>query len=156
MVDSNERFHQQTLYLSNSYGASQKPVCACGNGFRPETYTRQKPLRSNFFEGFDLESDEQWRHQNVKVLFLKEAAMGPWIVDAVNEATGEVITKLEDDDFWKESKLERLFRLFAEIPQPYYFLNGILFIDAAEMPINVSERRQVKILGSEQKKKQKG
>jgi len=45
--------------------------------------------------------------------------------------------------------------LFAEIPQPYYFLNGILFIDAAGMSISVSERRQVKILRKEQKKKQK-
>ncbi|MDG7001754.1 MAG: glycosyltransferase, partial [Nitrososphaerota archaeon] len=106
-------------------------------------------------KNFYHENDEQWRHQNVKLLFSKEAAMGSQIVEAVNEASGEVITILEDDDVWKESRLEKIFRLFAEIPQLYYYHNGIFFIDASGTPIDVSERRQVKILGSEQRKEAK-
>lgn len=83
-----------------------------------------KNFEDNFAE--DLEKEG-------KIICVKsdEKSMGRFISEGIKKSSGEVISFLEDDDTWKQDKLEILHKAFLEDSRLGYFHHSVLPIDSS-------------------------
>lgn len=65
---------------------------------------------------------------NIKNIIM-DGTEGDYILKGMEEATGEIISFLDDDDIFHHEKLEYLYKIFNEHPDLMYFHNAYLEID---------------------------
>jgi len=62
----------------------------------------------------DKEVDDYARKNGAKIIISDEKWLGPKIAQGLEEAKGDIISLLEDDDAFKEEKLEIVYNIFKE------------------------------------------
>ena len=77
----------------------------------------------------DKEVDDYARKNGAKVIISNERWLGPKIAQGLEEAKGDIISLLEDDDMFTQDKLENVYNIFKE-EKINEIRNEILFIDS--------------------------
>ncbi|MGC9113444.1 glycosyltransferase family A protein, partial [Acidilobus sp.] len=77
----------------------------------------------------DPTSDEIIRRNGWKNIVTDVVPLGGKIAIGLEEVRGEVVTFLEDDDMYREDRLEKVYTTFKSIPDVVYFYNSQKFID---------------------------
>lgn len=72
---------------------------------------------------------------DVRVLDSSGSGVGAMMADALDEATGEVVAFLDDDDLWSPDKLSHVRAAFASDPALAYYAHGFSAIDERDRPI---------------------
>jgi len=62
----------------------------------------------------DKEVDDYARKNGAKVIISNERWLGPKIAQGLEEAKGDIISLLEDDDMFTQDKLDNVYRIFSE------------------------------------------
>mgnify|MGYP001772517756 FL=1 len=62
----------------------------------------------------DKEVDDYARKNGAKVIMSNERWLGPKIAQGLEEAKGDIISLLEDDDMFTQDKLDNVYRIFSE------------------------------------------
>ena len=62
----------------------------------------------------DKEVDDYARKKGAKIIISDEKWLGPKIAQGLEEAKGDIISLLEDDDMFREEKLEVVYNIFRE------------------------------------------
>ena len=77
----------------------------------------------------DKEVDDYARKNGAKVIISNERWLGPKIAQGLEEAKGDIISLLEDDDMFTQDKLETIYHIFnkekvSEIRNEVYFIDS--------------------------------
>ena len=81
------------------------------------------------------EVDKLIEQNRGKVIELDVASIGIKFVRGIEEAEGEVITFLEDDDIYMPTRLARIYKLFSSDGKLIYFHHNVAAIDQSGKPI---------------------
>jgi len=77
----------------------------------------------------DKENDKKLEELGVRVINTKEVSLGAKILVGAEEAKGEVLTFLEDDDLFLPRKLSRVYEVFRKDKKIGYYHNEMIFFD---------------------------
>ena len=77
----------------------------------------------------DKEIDKKLEELGVRVINTKEASLGAKIAIGAEEAKGEVLAFLEDDDLFLPGKLSRVYEVFKKDKKIGYYHNEMIFFD---------------------------
>jgi len=77
----------------------------------------------------DKEIDKELEELRVRVINTKEASLGAKIAVGAEEAKGEVLAFLEDDDLFFPGKMRRLYEVFSKDKKIGYYHNEMIFFD---------------------------
>ncbi|WP_048812776.1 glycosyltransferase family 2 protein [Acidilobus saccharovorans] len=77
----------------------------------------------------DKESDEIIRRNGWKEVYSDEEWQGPFVLAGLEEAKGDIITFLDDDDMYREDRLSYIYRAFASSRDVVYFHNEQVIIN---------------------------
>ena len=77
----------------------------------------------------DKEIDKKLEELGVRVINTKEVSLGAKIVVGAEEAKGEVLAFLEDDDLFLPGKMSRLYGVFSKDKKIGYYHNEMIFFD---------------------------
>jgi hypothetical protein len=121
-------------YLRKAYMASALESVltqACSEPF--EVILVTGTTDSNLCE--DLESCARRANADFRIVRMGLSSVGQSLARGVEEAAGEVVAFLDDDDLWDARKLATVHRVFDKHPHVGYFHNGQRFIDARSRPV---------------------
>ena len=85
----------------------------------------------------DPASDEIIRRNGWRWVYSDERWYGPFILAGIEEARGDVITFLDDDDMYVPERLQVVNRAFEEVKDLVYFHNALLVVDELGRPVGV-------------------
>ena len=77
----------------------------------------------------DKEVDDYARKNSAKVIISNERWLGPKIAQGLEEAKGDVISLLDDDDMFTQDKLETVYHIFKE-EKVSEIRNEVIYIDS--------------------------
>jgi len=77
----------------------------------------------------DKETDRKLEELSVRVINTKEASLGAKIAVGAEEAKGEVLAFLEDDDLFLPGKLSRVYEVLKNDEKIGYYHNEMIFFD---------------------------
>ena len=77
----------------------------------------------------DKEIDKKLEELSVRVINTKEVSLGAKIAVGAEEAKGEVLAFLEDDDLFLPEKISRIYEIFKKDERIGYYHNEIIFFD---------------------------
>ncbi|MGC9113342.1 glycosyltransferase family 2 protein, partial [Acidilobus sp.] len=77
----------------------------------------------------DPTSDSIIRRNGWKFVYSDESHQGRFLLAGLEEARGDVVTFLDDDDMYREDRLEKVYTTFKSDPVVVYFYNSQKSID---------------------------
>jgi len=83
----------------------------------------------------DQISDDIIRKNGWKDMVTNVIPLGGKIAIGLEESKGDIITFLEDDDMYREDRLEKIYKIFKSVPELIYFHNKQMHIDESGRPL---------------------
>jgi len=83
----------------------------------------------------DQISDGIIRKNGWKDMVTNVIPLGGKIAIGLEESKGDIITFLEDDDLYREDRLEKIYKTFKSVPELIYFHNKQIYIDESGRPL---------------------
>ena len=83
----------------------------------------------------DQISDDIIRKNGWKDMVTNVIPLGGKIAIGLEESKGDIITFLEDDDLYREDRLEKIYKTFKSVPELIYFHNKLMYIDESGRPL---------------------
>lgn len=84
----------------------------------------------------DKELDAKLSESGIRIIYSEDESLGGKMAESLSYCKGDVISFLEDDDFFHEHKLESIEKAFMEAHDLGYYHNDFFEIDAEERPLN--------------------
>ncbi|MFP3242946.1 glycosyltransferase family 2 protein, partial [Caldisphaera sp.] len=85
----------------------------------------------------DQISDDIIRKNGWKDMVTNVIPQGGMIAIGLEESKGNIITFLDDDDLYREDRLEKIYKTFKSVPELIYFHNKQIYIDESGRPLNL-------------------
>ena len=79
-------------------------------------------------KNFDENSDHSIENKDIKFI-LSEGIIGEYLYKGINEAKGDIISFLDDDDYFEKNKLETIMNIFLENPDIVYYHNNQIIVN---------------------------